>query len=220
MYRCCIFDLDGTLINTIDALTYTTNLTLAKYGLGPVDELHVRQFVGDGFKKQMERALKYCGDLELVHYEDALKAYSENFRTNCLKGIKAYDGILDLLHFLKDRGIKIAVVSNKSHDRAVENVEAVFGKGFFDMVTGEQEGICCKPDPSGVLMTLRQLGINRVDCLYIGDTNTDMMTGKNAGIDTIGVTWGFRNKEELEELNPRYIAEHPADIKNMLGFNK
>lgn len=217
MYKGCIFDLDGTLINTIHALNYTVNLTLGQCGLGLVDEEHTKIFVGDGYKKLIERALVYCGDRELVHYEEALKRYNTNFEKHSLYKIEAYDGIKELLAFLKDRGIKIAVVTNKGHDRAVENVEYVFGKGYFDLITGEGEGVKVKPDPSGVFKTMEKLQLKASECLYLGDTNTDMKTGKNAGVDTVGVTWGFRSRSELEEYAPEYIVNHPVEIKAIIG---
>ena len=153
MYQCCIFDLDGTLINSIYALTRTVNLTLENYGLGPIDDEHTKVFVGDGYQKLVERALAYCGDVELVHLEDALVTYNELFKTNCLYRIEAYEGIRELLAFLKEKGIKIAVLSNKAHERNMDNIEKVFGFGYFDMISGEREGIPRKPDPAGAIYT-------------------------------------------------------------------
>ena len=141
MIRCCIFDLDGTLLNTLKALTYTTNLALAELGCRPVDEGHIKQFVGDGYKKQMERALRYAGDEKLEHLEEILPLYQELFAKHCLYQVAPYDGIPQLLACLKARGILIAVLSNKPHARTLENIETVFGKGYFDYIGGEQPGI-------------------------------------------------------------------------------
>lgn len=215
MYQCCIFDLDGTIINTIHSLSYTVSLTMGKYGYGPVDETHMKIFVGDGYKKLVERALIYCGDKNLVHYEDALDVYNTNFKKYCLYQVEPYDGMMEFLNFLKSGGIKIGVVTNKGHERAVECVEAVYGAGFFDLITGEGNGVKCKPDPSGVLMTAKKLGVAPETCLYFGDTNTDMKTGFNAGMDTVGVTWGFRDRTELESYHPKYIINHPDEIRHV-----
>ena len=103
MYKCCIFDLDGTLLNTIKALTYTTNLTLKKYGLGPITDIETKKFVGDGYKKLMERALIFCGDTNLDNYEDSLLTYSEYFKAYCLYEVNPYDHILELLEKLKSK---------------------------------------------------------------------------------------------------------------------
>lgn len=208
----CIFDLDGTLLNTLKALTYTTNRTLEHFGLGPVDEAHIKQFVGDGYKRQMERSLVYCGDEKLVHYEESLKLYTELFARHCMYQVVPYPGIPELLAGLKERGIRIAVLSNKPHPRTVENIETVFGKGYFDLVMGEQPGIPKKPDPAGVRQILDRWGIRPEECLYLGDTNTDMRTGLGAGLITVGVTWGFRGREELESFHPSWIIDRPEEI--------
>ena len=153
MYKCCIFDLDGTLVNSIKAISYTANLTLKKYSLGPIDEDHYKIFAGDGYKKLIERALIYCGDKDLVHYEDALITYMDYFRIHCMHEVKAYNGIKDMLNYLKNNNIKIAVLSNKPHERTLDNIEGIFGAGYFDKVSGEKVGIKRKPDPEGAIIT-------------------------------------------------------------------
>lgn len=212
MYRCCMFDLDGTLVNTIHALTRTINLTLARYGLGPIQDENTKVFVGDGYKKFVERALSYCGDVELSHLESAVYTYDALFKENSLYRIEAYDGMKELLDRLKAEGIKIAVVTNKGHERAIENIELVYGREYFDLITGEQDGVRRKPDPAMALMTAEKLGVMPSECLYFGDTNTDMKTGINAGMDTVGVTWGFRGRSELEAFHPKFIIDKPGDI--------
>ena len=218
MIRCCIFDLDGTLLNTLDALTYTTNLTLKEFGYGPVDPEHIKQFVGDGYRMQMKRALMYSGDKELLHYEEALSAYTRLFAEHCLYHVRPYEGIPELLQELKARGIRIAVLSNKPHARTVENIEAVFGKGYFDIVAGQKDDVPKKPDPSGALKAAKLCGADPSECLYFGDTNTDMKTGKNAKMTTVGVLWGFRGREELAAFHPEFLLEKPQDIlKEIVG---
>lgn len=217
MYQCCIFDLDGTIIDTIESITHSVNLTMKQVGMGAVDQDHVKVFVGDGFKKLVERSLVYLGDEKLLHYDEALDIYEKVFEENCLYKIKPYDGILDLLLFLKERGIKIAVLTNKSHERGMECVESCFGTGFFDLITGEGNGIACKPDPAGAFYTADYFHVSPSRCLYLGDTNTDMKTGIAAGMDTVAVTWGFRKKEELMKFNPKYMADHPEKIKEIFA---
>lgn len=212
MITCCIFDLDGTLLNTLEALTYTTNLTLAHFGYPPLDEAHIRQFVGDGYKLLMERALRYSGDMELNCYEESLQVYTDLFAKHCMYHVHPYDGICELLEQLKARGIRIAVLSNKPHARTVENIETVFGKGYFDYVAGEQPGIPKKPDPAGVMRILERFGESPEHCLYFGDTNTDMQTGLGAGLVTVGVAWGFRGRAELESFHPQYVIDHPREV--------
>ncbi len=178
MYQCCIFDLDGTLVNSIYALQKSVNLTLQKYQMGPIGLADTKRYVGDGYKKLVERALTACGDKELVHYEDALERYQDIFRDCCLYRVEPYDGIPELLAFLKAHGIKTAVLSNKPHARTLDNVYGVFGRDCFDLVYGEREeqGIRKKPAPDGVWAELKELGCRREECLYLGATNTDMET--------------------------------------------
>lgn len=215
MYKCCIFDLDGTLINTIDSLAYSISLTMEHFGYGPIDEAHTKTFVGDGFKKLVERALIYSGDERLSHYEEALKVYEDIFEKNCLYKVRPYEGMNELLNFLKDQGVKLGVLTNKGHERAIQCVETVFGNGYFDIVTGEGNGVKCKPDPSGAFMTAEKLHAKPEECLYFGDTDTDMKTGINAGMDTAAVTWGFRQREELEAFQPKYIFDHPGQVPHI-----
>lgn len=215
MYRLCIFDLDGTLLNTIGALTYATNRTLETFGLGSITPEQTRQIVGDGYRTQMERALKLAGDPELTHYEEALPVYMDYFSRYCMKDVVPYEGILQLLEFLKKQGIRIAVFSNKPHRQAVENIETIFGAGYFDAIRGEQAGTPKKPAPDGALLLCRELGERPEDCLYLGDTGTDMKTGLAAGMDTVGVLWGFRGREELEQFHPGYLVSDPLQVEEI-----
>jgi len=215
-YKCCIFDLDGTLVNSIHALTYCTNLALKRCGMGPVTEKQMKGIVGDGYKMQMRRSLIASGDTDLVHYEEILPIYMEIFAEHCLYELHAYEGIPALLSYVRRQGMKIAVVSNKPHAQAVNTVEAVFGKGFFDVIIGEREGIPKKPDPTGALKAAEEMGAKPEECLYFGDTNTDMKTGRSAGMTTVGVLWGFRGLEELREFSPAYLIEKPEDMIEIL----
>ena len=216
MYRLCIFDLDGTLLNTIQALTYTTNVTLDAFGLAHIGPEQTRRIVGDGYKKQMERALTLCGGDAMAHYEESLPLYMENFAKYCMVGVEPYDGIPHLLEYLREKGVKIAVFSNKPHHQAVENIETVFGKGYFDCIRGEQPGTPKKPAPDGALLVCRELGMEPEECLYLGDTNTDMKTGIAAGMDTVGVTWGFRDRGELMSFHPEYLVDHPSQVEEII----
>lgn len=213
MYQCCIFDLDGTIINTLPSLKKTIDEMLKEFGFGPLDNAYVKRYVGDGYQVLVERLLKHYGDVELKLLDRALPVYREKFGKYCLYQMGPYPGVLEFLTFLKEREIRLAVVTNKPHERAVECVNAVYGKGFFRRITGEGRGVKCKPDPEGVLETAKALGIKVEDCLYFGDTNTDMETGQRAGMDTVGVLWGFRSEEELMAFHPRYLIRHPDEIR-------
>lgn len=220
MYKACIFDLDGTLLDTLEAISYTTNLTIGTIGMKPVEKEHFKVLVGDGAGKLIERVLKEGGDEELKHYDEMLDLYIKNFALYSTYEVHPYDGIVELLAALKDMGLKIAVFSNKPHLRAIENVESVFGEGYFDHIQGEKTGINPKPDPTGAYEVLKSLGLIKEECLYIGDTNTDMMTGRNAGFDTVGVTWGFREEAELRSYDPAYIVHHPLEIIDIVSKDR
>lgn len=216
MVRCCIFDLDGTLLNTVRALQITTNLLLEHFGYPPVEEDKVKRFVGEGYKLLVERALLDAGDKELVHYEEGLTVYLEEFAKHSMDEVKPYEGIRELLEGLKQRGIRLAVLSNKPHERTVENIEGIFGKGYFDVVAGEQPEIPRKPDPAGVYRILEQLSVTAEACMYLGDTATDMQTGLGAGLLTVGVSWGFRDRRELEAFGPRQVIDQPGEVFGIL----
>lgn len=219
MIRGCIFDLDGTLLNTLGALTYTTNLVMEYFGLRRIDEAHIRQFVGDGYKLLMERSLRFAGDETLEHYEESLTVYTDYFAQYCMYQVKPYDGIPELLESMKARGLQIAVLSNKPHARTVENIETIFGRGYFDRIYGEQPGVPKKPDPAGVNRILREWKIEPDECLYLGDTNTDMQTGLGAGLITVGAAWGFRGREELEAFHPCFVADSPSEVLDKIVRN-
>lgn len=218
MYKCCIFDLDGTLVNSIYALQRSVNETLKIWGFREITLEETRQFVGDGYKKLLERFLLACGDETLSYYEEAVKRYEGIFKECCLYRVEAYEGIRELLQFLKEQGICTAVLSNKPHARTLDNVNGVFGEALFDRVYGEREsqGIRKKPCPDGVWAIGEELGFLREELLYLGDTNTDMETGANAGVDTVGVTWGFRSREELAAFHPVLLADRPKQVMDYI----
>lgn len=216
-HKCCIFDLDGTLVNSIHALTYCTNMALKRCGVEKqVTEEQMMTIVGDGYKTQMRRSLIACGDTQLTHYEEILPVYMEVFAEHCLYEMHAYDGIPELLEYVKKTGMKTAVVSNKPHAQAVDTVEYIFGKGYFDAIIGERDGIPKKPDPAMALRAAEEFGVLPEECLYFGDTNTDMQTGKHAGMTTVGVLWGFRDREELAQFDPDYLIETPLRMVTIL----
>lgn len=217
MYHCCIFDLDGTLLNTIETLAYCTNHVLEEFHYPSIPAKEYRFFVGDGYKKQVERALHFVGNTSLKDYEEICQAYMEFFAEHCTEKLFAYDGILSLLKELRKRKIKTACFSNKPHQQTLDSLEAGLSLQFFDAVRGQVEGIPVKPDPTGAQLLLKELGgISTQNVLYLGDTNTDMKTGKSAGFTTVGVTWGFRPEEELREQNPDFIIHHPLEVLKIL----
>lgn len=215
MIKACIFDLDGTLTRTQESIARPINMTLKYYGLPeqPVEDYNY--FAGDGIKNALERALKAAGDTEAAHLKEGLPMCRKWMNEDPLYHVEPYPHVIESLHALKDKGIKIAVFSNKPHESAVNVVETIFGKGLFDHVQGQTDRIPIKPDPAGVYEILKKIGVKKEECLYFGDTNTDMMTGHNAGLYTVGVTWGFRPRAELEEYKADCIIDSAADIPGL-----
>lgn len=215
MIKACIFDLDGTLTRTQESIARPINMTLKYYGLPeqPVEDYNY--FAGDGIKNALERALKAAGDAEATHLEEGLPMCRKWMNEDPLYHVEPFPHVIESLHALKDKGIKIAVFSNKPHESAVNVVETIFGKGLFDHVQGQTDRIPIKPDPAGVYEILKEFGVKKEECLYFGDTNTDMMTGHNAGLYTVGVTWGFRPRAELEEYKADCIIDSAADIPGL-----
>ncbi len=212
MKKAVIFDLDGTLSDSIHSIKYSGDRTMEKFGYGPFTVEQYKYFVGDGARNLVKRALAAGGDTELAHFEEAYALYREIFRENCMYRVRPYEGIPELLATLKVQHVKIAVLSNKPHAETVNVVETLYGKGYFDVIEGQKEGLAIKPSPDGVFRILERLSLGAEDLLYLGDTATDMKTGKGAGAFTVGALWGFRDRAELEEGGADAVIEHPLEL--------
>lgn len=220
MYKACIFDLDGTLTDTLESLTYSVNATLRELGLSQITDEQCKAFVGSGARKLIERSLKAAGDPELLHVEKAMEVYGRIFKENCTYHVAPYEGIVEMLETLKGLGIKLAVLSNKPHVQTQDVVTTFFGNDMFTCVQGQQEGIPRKPDPTAVFMIAKALDVASDACLYIGDSDVDMKTGCAAGVTTIGVSWGFRSKEVLKENGAIYIVDKAEEIISIVKGEK
>lgn len=209
MYRLIIFDLDGTILDTLEDLTDSTNYALAKHYF-PVRTLEeVRSFVGNGIGKLIERAVPAGTEKAVI--EEVLGDFKSYYGEHCADKTKAYDGILDLLHSLRKRGLQTAVVSNKA-DFAVQELCSRYFPEMFDFVVGEREGIRRKPYPDSVCEVLSRLHIKKADALYVGDSEVDIETAKNAGIDVVSVEWGFRKKDFLLANGAVRLIGQPAEL--------
>ena len=212
MFRLCIFDLDGTLTDTLDSLTYSVNLTLEEMGYPALERSKCRAFVGNGSRVLIEKALKASGDTTLSRIEEGMEVYDRVFDANCTYHVTPYDGIVELLQALKEKGMKLTVLSNKPHRQAVHVVEEVFGKEMFDWVQGQQEGIPRKPDPYAAIQIAEKFGVKPEECVYIGDSEVDVATGTAARMKKLGVTWGFRSVEKLKEAGATILLDWPVQI--------
>ncbi len=197
MIKCCIFDLDGTILDTITTITYYVNKTLQNHGIGTVTEDECRYFAGNGARALITRALNSKGITDEERIERILLEYTAAYDEAPLHLTAAFDGIIELVGKLKERGLRLAVLSNKP-DFAVKSVVAHFFGDSFDSVLGGRDGVPLKPDPTVPLQIAETLGISPCEVAWIGDTSTDMETGKNLGAGlNIGVLWGFRPRAEL-----------------------
>ena len=211
MIRGVVFDLDGTLLNTIDTITYYGNMALRHFGLPETTPEKYKYFVGNGAKVLVQRMLMDCGQYSEALYTKVYQYYMAAYDDSPLYLTTPYAGMVETVQALKERGLKLAVLSNKPHSAVAPIVPIFFGEAF-DAVQGAVEGRKTKPDPAGVFAILEQLSLRQEETLYIGDTWIDMDTGKAAGLYTMGCLWGFRTREELVSHHADRLLQEPADI--------
>lgn len=212
MYKACIFDLDGTLTDTLESLSYSVNATLCELGLGQITDEQCKAFVGDGARALIERSLQAVGDTDLKLADEAMQIYNRIFKDNCTYHVAPYEGITEALQELKEFGIKLAVLSNKPHAQTVDVVRTFFGQELFSYVQGQMEGVPKKPDPTAAIMIAQTFNIPVEQCVYIGDSDVDMQTGIAAGMQTVGVTWGFRTKAVLTLHGAHHTIDKPDEL--------
>jgi phosphoglycolate phosphatase len=208
-YKAVIFDLDGTLLNTLSDLADSANHVLSELTLPTHNYESYKYFIGNGIPKLIERCLP--ADRQELHSK-ALSMFNEYYALHSKDKTAPYDDIKELLYSLSEKGLKLGVITNKAHGIAVKVVEEYFGKDIFGRIRGLDDSIKAKPDPSGALSVMESLGATPSEVLYIGDSGVDMHTAKNAGFTPLGVLWGFRKKDELIENGAKYIAQKPLDI--------
>lgn len=212
--KCAIFDLDGTLINTIDDLAGACNILLDKYGFEKkwsIDDY--KKFVGNGAKKLVARA--FDNSLDEEELQERYEEFKELYEKIKLDNAYAYDGIKKQLDIIKALGVKICVVTNKPDAAAKGMVEYIFGKNYFDFIIGCVDGVPTKPDPSTTNIALEKLSCKPSEAIYFGDSEVDMQTAKNAGIEAVGCSWGFRSFEQLFAEHPSIIIDKPEYISKL-----
>lgn len=215
--KACIFDLDGTVLDTVESIGTTANRVLEELKLAPQPINDYKHFAGDGQIELIKRALRAAGDKDLKCFEQAMNRYIELFVEGCSYRVRPYDGICELFTKLKEKDIKIVIFSNKEQNNVVSVLNKIFGENYFDYILGQRSDHKRKPSGEGIDIILDQIEIDPVNCLYFGDTSTDMMTGKNYGLYTIGVTWGFRTVQELVEAGADHIVDKPEEIYELIN---
>ncbi|MFV0393487.1 MAG: HAD family hydrolase [Coprobacillaceae bacterium] len=213
MITTCIFDLDGTLVNSLEDLADTTNVLLEKYNYQTHSLDTYKNFVGNGIDMLLQRAF---GNNDVVFLKNIRKEFDAVYQKQYLQKTKPYLGIMTLLERLQQKGIKMAVVTNKEHTMAVSMVETLFPDKFL-YTYGNSESYPHKPDPTLVNQVINQIGSKKEECVFIGDSDVDMKTGRNAQMKTIGVSWGFRQVEELIKNGADRIVNEPIEIEDIIN---
>ena len=212
-YRTVLFDMDGTLLDTLEDLRESTNHVLRELGHPERSLEEVRRFVGNGAEMLIRRAVpEGTGEEEILR---ALGMFRSYYAAHCKEKTRVYDGMLALLDALRARGIKTAVVSNKP-DEAVKKLSEEYFGGRMDYAVGAKDGRRCKPYPDMVDAALEALGETREGAVYIGDSEVDVQTGLNAGLPVIAVSWGFRSRETITEAGATVIADDAAGLAKLL----
>ena len=209
MYKTYIFDLDGTLLNTLGDLAASTNYALRQYGMPEHTIDDVRRFVGNGVGKLIERAIPE--GLANPQYEDVLATFRKHYMLHSLDTTAPYPGIESLLHSLRSHGCNVAVVSNKFYNATVELCRHFFADTV-EVAIGERENIRRKPAPDTVFEAMRQLGVTGEDTVYVGDSDVDVATARNSGIPCISVLWGFRDRDFLSEHGATTFIDSPSEL--------
>ncbi len=215
MIKLAIFDLDGTVCDTIDDLADATNFALSSLGHPTHSVEKYKYFVGNGIPKLIYRALpeKNRTEAEILEAKTLmLNYYGVHFADNSTP----YQGIMEMLSSLKEKGIHIAICTNKAHHMAVTIADKIFG-GIFEEVIGQQEDRPLKPDPFSPMEIINKFGATPEETVFIGDSGVDMQTAVNTGTHSIGVTWGFRTVEELKENGAQQLADTPSEIISIIN---
>lgn len=212
-YRLAVFDMDGTILDTLRDLMNSANYALEKNAFPPRTLEEVRQFVGNGIHKLVERAVPAGTRAEDV--EAVFADFGEHYREHNLDTTRPYEGIVELLGKLQAAGLQLAVVSNKV-DYAVKELSEKFFPGLFDMAIGEKTGVAKKPAPDAVNEVLKTLDVPREKAVYIGDSEVDIQTARNAGLDELIVTWGFRDPAFLASQGAKKLVDSPEELYKLL----
>lgn len=212
-YKAIIFDLDGTLLNSIEDLANSVNYALKTLGFENRSIEEVKSFVGNGVEMLVKRALP--AGVDEATFSRCRVLQREYYNEHKMDNTKAYDGIMELLAQLRAKGLLIGIVSNK-YSTAVEALAEDIFKGYIDVAIGTNENIAKKPLPDGVYKAIEVLGVQKHEVVYVGDSEVDVQTARNAGIDIVGVSWGYRDRKVLEDMGVINIADNSTELRQYL----
>ena len=214
-FKAVIFDLDGTILDTLSDLADAMNITLEKFGFPKRELSHHRKAIGNGIRKYAERCIPEEA-LSDALLDEFVAVAAQDYKNNSTVKTTPFPGIKDLMDFLSENGISISILSNKRNEIVTALSEHYFSEYSFDCVYGELPGIPKKPDPAAALKIAADCGFDPHEVLFIGDSIYDVITGKNAGMKTLAVTWGNQDRETLESENPDFIADTAEEIINYI----
>lgn len=212
-YKGILFDLDGTLADTLEDLTDAMNEALRQLNLPAHTLEECRQMIGYGTQEFARRALP-AGQEHLT--EQLLARMIQFYQVHCLDKTRPYEGVSEVLPILKKKGLRLGVISNKNHPQTVKIVEHFFGKTTFDVILGMSDSFRPKPSPDMVLAALKRLSLAAPETILVGDSDIDVLTARSAGVEVVGVGWGFRSVQVLQEAGAKRIIQHPKDIVELL----
>ena len=212
-YKIVVFDLDGTILNTLEDLADSTNYALSVFDMPERTIEEIRHFVGNGIRKLMERAVPQGTPESMI--VKVHETFTEHYKKHCADKTRPYDGIKELIENIRNAGVYTAVVSNKA-DYGVQTLCKDYFPGLFDYAVGEREGIRRKPCPDSVFEVLKTLKKTAAEAVYIGDSDVDVDTAKEAGMDGIFVNWGFRGREFLLEHGAKCVVDTPEELERLL----
>ena len=212
-YKTVIFDLDGTLLDTLGDLAACVNYMLKKYGYSEKTEAEVRRSIGYGIKFLLKSL--FPADITEEELNAVVAEYKEYYCLHMTEKTRVFDGVYELLGELKQRGINIAVVTNKYHEAAVKIVKEYFGDSF-SIIIGDGCGYARKPAPDAVWAVIDRFGGEKSTSLYVGDSEADVTTARNSGVDCMCVSWGLRERSQLEKLKPEYLIDTPDEFLSVL----
>jgi phosphoglycolate phosphatase len=217
--QAALFDLDGTLIDTLEDISDAMNSVLMGHGFPSHSYEAYKYFIGHGIRRLVERALpeNMRGENWVSRcYNEMIAAYQQNY----MHKTRIYDGIGEALQAFREEGLRLAVFSNKAHELTLPLVHALFGKQVFEVVLGARQGFPAKPAPDGALFIAKEMALLPGQFIYIGDTHTDMETALAAGMFPVGALWGYRTEEELKSSGAKQIVSHPLNLTGLLQKNR
>lgn len=212
-YTTIVFDLDGTLLNTLEDLQGSVNAAMRLCGFPEHTLEEIRCFVGNGIQRLME--LSVPEGKKNPQFDKALRAFQEDYKIHCNDKTKPYQGVIPLIKTLQQHNIKMAIVSNKA-DFGVKRLQEIYFQGLVTTAIGQREQLKRKPAPDMVLEALKELGAKREESVYIGDSEVDLATAENAGLPCISVTWGFRGEEFLKEHGAKQLVSSVEELEKLL----